>query len=74
MVEHRNRLMRFGFAYVEAALAAQGRRVMVVDGSVITNDIVGDLQEVLVSLCARLYGQRAAKKRAKKALEAMQCA
>ena len=74
MVEHRDRLMPFGFAYLEAALAAQGRRVMVLDGSEITDDIVGDLQEVMVSLCARLYGQRAAKSRAKKALEAMQCA
>jgi predicted site-specific integrase-resolvase len=71
VVEHRDRLMPFGFA---AALAAQGRRVMVLDGSEITDDIVGDLQEVMVSLCARLYGQRAAKSRAKKALEAMQCA
>jgi putative resolvase len=31
VVEHRDRLMRFGFAYVEAALAAQGRRVVVID-------------------------------------------
>jgi putative resolvase len=67
------RLMRFGFEYVEAALAAQGRRVVVIDGGEITDDIVGDLQEVIVSLCARLYGKRAAKNRAKKAIEAMQC-
>jgi predicted site-specific integrase-resolvase len=32
VVEHRDRLMRFGFEYVEAALAAQGRRVVVKDG------------------------------------------
>ena len=73
VVEHRDRLMRFGLEYVEAALAAQGRRVMVVDGSQITDDIVPDLQEVIVSMCARLYGKRAAKNRAKKAIEAMQC-
>ena len=73
MVEHRDRLMRFGLEYVEATLAAQGRRVMVVDGSEITDDIVRDLHEVIVSMCARLYGKRAAKNRAKKAIEAMQC-
>jgi len=73
VVEHRDRLMRFGLEYVEAALAAQGRRVMVVDGSERTEDMVRDLHEVMVSLCARLYGKRAAKNRAKKAIEAMQC-
>lgn len=31
VVEHRDRLMRFGFEYVEAALSAQGRRVVVMD-------------------------------------------
>jgi predicted site-specific integrase-resolvase len=73
VVEHRDRLMRFGFEYVEAALAAQGRRVVVVDGAEITDDIVRDLHEVIVSMCARLYGKRAAKNRAKKAIEVIQC-
>lgn len=31
VVEHRDRLMRFGFEYVKAALAAQGRRILVVE-------------------------------------------
>ena len=30
-VEHRDRLIRFGFEYVEAALAAQGRKLIVVE-------------------------------------------
>ena len=38
------------------------------------DDIVRDLHEVIVSMCARLYGKRAAKNRAKKAIEAIQCA
>ena len=73
VVEHRDRLMRFGFEYVEAALAAQGRRVVVIDTREITDDIVRDLHEVIVSVCARLYGKRSAKNRAKKAIEAIQC-
>ncbi|HBY36358.1 MAG TPA: IS607 family transposase, partial [Delftia acidovorans] len=28
LVEHRDRLMRFGFEYVESALAAQGRKIV----------------------------------------------
>jgi predicted site-specific integrase-resolvase len=73
VVEHRDRLMSFGFEYVEGALAAQDRRVMVIDGAEITDDMVRDLHEVIVSMCARLYGKRAVKNRAKKAIEAMQC-
>jgi putative resolvase len=73
VVEHRDRLMRFGFEYVEAALAAQGRRVVVIDAGELADEIVRDLQEVIVSMCARLYGKRSAKNRAKKAIEAMQC-
>ena len=72
LVEHRDRLMRFGFEYVEAALAAQGRKVLVIESEEVTDDIVRDLHEVIVSMCARLYGKRSAKNRAQKALDAMQ--
>lgn len=72
VVEHRGRLMRFGFEYVEASLAAQGRRIIVIEPEEMTDDIVRDLHEVIVSMCTRLYGKRSAKNRAKKALEAMQ--
>ena len=70
VVEHRDRLMRFGIEYVEAALAAQGRTLMVIEPEEMTDDIVRDLHEVIVSLCARLYGKRSAKNRAKRAIEA----
>lgn len=73
VVEHRDRLMRFGFEYVESALAAQGRTLVVVDTTEVTDDLVRDMTEVLTSMCARLYGRRAAENRAKRALEAMQC-
>jgi predicted site-specific integrase-resolvase len=39
-----------------------------------TDDIVRDLHEIIVSMCARLYGKRSAKNRAQKALAAMQTA
>jgi len=70
IVEHRDRLMRFGFEYVEASLAAQGRSLLVIEQDEMKDDIVRDLHEVIVSLCARLYGKRSAKNRAKKAIEA----
>ncbi len=71
LVEHPDRLMRFGFEYLEAALAAQSRSVLVVDPDERTDDIVRYLHEVIVSLCARSYGKRSAQNSAKKALEAI---
>ena len=71
VVEHRERLMRFGFEYVESALAAQGRKIIVMEPEEVTDDVVRDLHEVIVSMCARLYGKRSAKNRAQKALAAI---
>ena len=69
VVEHKDRLVRFGFEYMEALLAASGRRIMVVDESEMKDDLVQDMIDVLTSFCARLYGRRLAKNRAKKALK-----
>ena len=68
VVEHRDRLARFGVEHLEAALAAHRRRVVVVDDGEVDDDVVGDMTEVLTSFCARLYGRRGARNRAVKAL------
>jgi putative resolvase len=70
VVEHRDRFARFGAEYVEAALAAQGRRLLVVDPAEVDDDLVRDVTEILTSLCARLYGRRAAANRASRAVAA----
>jgi putative resolvase len=70
VVEHRDRLARFGAEYIEAALAAGGRKLVVVDQAEMNDDLVQDMVDVLTSFCARLYGRRAAKNRAEKALAA----
>ena len=71
IVEHRDRLARMNFELVENALKAQGRRVIVVDDTELDDDLVRDMTEVLTSFCVRLYGRRAAKHKAQRALEAM---
>lgn len=70
VVEHRDRFCRFGSEYVEAALAAQGRDLVVVDSAEVADDLVRDMTEILTSMCARLYGKRAAANRAKRAITA----
>ena len=71
IVEHRDRLARMNAGLIESALNAQGRKLIVVDDTELDDDLVCDMTEVLTSFCARLYGRRAAKHRAEKALEAM---
>ncbi len=72
VVEHRDRLMRFGAEYVEAALRATGRKLMVVEADEVKDDLVQDMIEVLTSFCARLYGRRSARNKAQKALHAIE--
>ena len=68
VVEHRDRLARVNAELVEAALSAQGRRLVVIDEGEVDDDLVRDMTEVLTSFCARLYGRRSARNRAEKAL------
>ena len=68
VVEHRDRLTRFGFGHLAASLTACGRRIVVLDEAETTDDLVRDVTEVLTSLCARLYGRRSASRRAARAV------
>jgi putative resolvase len=76
VVEHRDRLARFGVEYLEAALAAHGRTVVVLDDAELPDDLTRDLAardltEVLTCMCARLYGRRSASRRAAAAVVAI---
>jgi putative resolvase len=71
MVEHQDRLALFGVEHLEAALAAQGRRLLVVEPGETSDDLMRDMIEVLTGFCARLYGRRGARNRA---LRAVTCA
>ena len=72
-VEHRGRLGRMNTERVEAAPAAHHRRLVVLGNSEVTGGLVRGMIEVLVSLCARLYGRRSARDRALKAIGCAQC-
>lgn len=70
LVEHRDRLARFGVEYIEAALMSQGRSIIVTDETEEMADIWADFIDVVTSMCARIYGKRGARNRAKKAITA----
>ena len=63
VVEHKDRLTRFGFRYIETLLKGQGRSIEVVNTAENgTEDLLADLVSIIYSFCARLYGQRRAKR------------
>ena len=65
VVEHKDRLTRFGFRYLDTLLRAPGRAIEVVNQAENgTEDLLADLTAIVSSFCARLYGQRQAKRKA----------
>jgi putative resolvase len=69
IVEHKDRLSRFGVEYIECLLEASGRKLQIINQSEIDNDLVRDMIDLLTSFCARLYGKRSAKNKAKKVIK-----
>jgi putative resolvase len=64
VVEHRDRLTRFGYGSLTALLEQAGRRVEAIYPTDTGNDLVDDFVAVITSMAARLYGRCNAKRRA----------
>ena len=72
-MEHKDRLTRFGFRYLETLLELQGRTIEVVN--VAENDkedLIADLVALVYWFTARLYGQRRAKRKTERILQELQ--
>jgi predicted site-specific integrase-resolvase len=63
VVEHRERLTRFGFNYIVNLLEIQGRSIEVVFPNETKDDLIEDFIAIITSMCARLYGRRGNKNR-----------
>ncbi|BCX82793.1 transposase, IS607 family [Methylomarinovum caldicuralii] len=73
IVEHKDRLTRFGFNYLEVLLDAQGRRIEVVNlAEEETSDLMQDLIAIISSFSARIYGIRRSKRKTEKIIEVLQ--
>jgi predicted site-specific integrase-resolvase len=73
VVEHKDRLTRFGFNYIEQLLAMQGRKIEVIN---LTEngkeDLIQDFVSMVTSFCARLYGQRRSKRKTERIIAELQ--
>ena len=70
VVEHSDRMARFGLNYIKKLLELQGRRIEIVnEQNNDRDDLMQDFVSIITSFCARLYGLRRNKRRAEKIIE-----
>jgi putative resolvase len=73
VVEHKDRLSRFGVRYIETLLRVQHRRLEIVNESENDKeDLLADLTALLYSFCARMYGLRRAKRKTEKIVQELE--
>jgi putative resolvase len=70
IVEHKDRLTRFGFNYLDKLLPKIGTQLVVINrDKTDETDLMKDLVSIISSFCCRLYGLRRGKATAKKVKE-----
>jgi len=70
LVEHKDRLTRFGFKYIETLMEIQGRKIEVINNlDDDKDDLIQDFISVITSFCARIYGQRRSKRSTEKLIK-----
>ena len=72
VVEHKDRLTRFGFNLIESTLNSSNRKIIVLNETENKIDLVQDFIDVITSMCARIYGNRSAKNKAQRVLDSME--
>lgn len=64
IVEHKDRLTRFGYHYLELLAKAKGFEIIIVNPTQNDKeDLLEDLTNIITSFCARIYGQRRGKRK-----------
>lgn len=69
VVEHKDRLTRFGFGLIESYFSSHGVTIEWVNevlGKSYEDELVGDILALMASFSARIYGRRSAENRRKK--------
>lgn len=70
VIEHKDRLCRHGFNYIETLLSIQNKSIEVVNQPIDDKeDLMQDFISVITSYCARIYGSRRSKRKTEKIIE-----
>lgn len=70
IIEHKDRMTRFGFNYLETLLNKLGTEIIVINRDTEDEtDLIKDFISIITSYCCRLYGMRRCKNKKEKILE-----
>lgn len=73
VVEHKDRLARFGLNYIEKLLNIDGRKIEYINPVLDEKeDIVQDFVSIITSFCSRLYGQRRTRRNTEKLIRELE--
>lgn len=73
IVEHKDRLTRFGFNYLEILAKKQGFEIIVVNPTVTDQeDLMQDFASIITYFCTQLFSKRKAKRRTEEILQTLQ--
>lgn len=73
LVEHKDRLARFGIHYLEILLSKENKRIEIInEGGSDKQDLMQDFVSIITSFCARLYGLRRSKRKTEELIERLQ--
>lgn len=70
LVEHKDRLTRFGFNYIDILLKSHNKKIEVIN--LVDNnkeELIQDFVSVITSFCARIYSQRISKRKVEKLIK-----
>ena len=72
IVEHKDRLTRFGFNYLQILADKLGFEIIVVNPTMTDNeDLIQDFASIIASFCARLYSRGRAKRQTEKIIQSL---
>jgi len=73
VVEHKDRLCRFGYNYIKIICNKMGCELIVINNTeTAKEDLIQDFVSVITSFCARLYGQRRNKRKTEKLIKELE--
>lgn len=70
VIEHKDRLTRFGYNYLELFLNSHGKKIEVINEVYDDKeDLIQDFVSIIISFCARIYGQRRSRHKTEKIIK-----
>lgn len=73
VVEHKDRLARFGVKYIESCAEKFGCEIIIINETESKReDLVQDFVSVITSFCAKIYGQRRSKRKTEKLISELE--